>query len=115
MQTQCYLQRPTVIPGLGADRLLHVADEYEVIGEAQWQILETKSEEHIIKIHGLRYSKCRAVIFHTFCIGLCGIPYYVFSCYPRSNRFKYVKCSLKTADTIGCKYLFLLMYDIMSL
>ncbi|XP_026328514.1 probable cation-transporting ATPase 13A3 isoform X2 [Hyposmocoma kahamanoa] len=76
-------------------------DEYEVIGETQWQILETNSDEHIIKIHGLRYSKCRAVLFHTFCIGLCGIPYYVFSYYPRCHRFKYVNCSLKTADTIG--------------
>lgn len=104
MQTQCYLQSPTGIPGLECRPLPYVADEYEVIGEAQWQILETNSDEHIIKIHGLRYSKCRAVIFHTFCIGLCGIPYYIFSCYPRCHRFKYVKCSLKTADTLGCEY-----------
>lgn len=75
-------------------------EEYEVIGEAQWQILDNSGDEQIIKIYGLKYSKLRAFLYHTICILLCGLPYFVVAYYPSCNRFKYVKCSLKMAEEI---------------
>ncbi|XP_047526862.1 polyamine-transporting ATPase 13A3-like isoform X1 [Vanessa atalanta] len=85
---------------LNMNNTLVANDEYEVIGEAQWQILETNADEQVIKIYGYKYSKIRAVIFHTVCMSLCGLPYFAFSYYPTLNRFKYIKCSLKTADEL---------------
>ncbi|XP_059062171.1 polyamine-transporting ATPase 13A3-like [Achroia grisella] len=76
------------------------SDEYEVIGEAQWQTLENSGDEQIIKIYGLKYSKIRGIFFHTFCILLCGLPYFILASYPSYNRFKYIKCSLKMAEEI---------------
>ncbi|XP_041976131.1 polyamine-transporting ATPase 13A3-like [Aricia agestis] len=76
------------------------SDEYEVIGETQWQILENKVDDQVIKIFGYKYSKIRAAVFHFCCIILCGIPYFALSYYPTLNRFKYLKCSLKTAKEI---------------
>ncbi|KAG6448590.1 probable cation-transporting ATPase 13A3 [Manduca sexta] len=75
-------------------------DDYEVIGEAQWQILENSGEEQVIKIYGFLFSKLRAVVFHIVCVLLCGIPYFAISYYPTWHRFKYKKCSLKTAKEI---------------
>ncbi|KAJ0179942.1 hypothetical protein K1T71_004533 [Dendrolimus kikuchii] len=75
-------------------------EEYEVIGEAQWQILENSGDEQIIKIHGYKYSRLRAFLFHTICVLLCGLPYFALAYYPSCNRFKYLKCSLKTAEEI---------------
>ncbi|KAI8428833.1 hypothetical protein MSG28_007488 [Choristoneura fumiferana] len=49
-------------------------DDYEVIGEAQWQILENVVDEEIFKIYGFKYSKWRSIIFHAICIALCGLP-----------------------------------------
>ncbi|XP_075970518.1 polyamine-transporting ATPase 13A3-like isoform X2 [Anticarsia gemmatalis] len=71
-----------------------------VIGETQWQVLENSGDEQTIKIYGFKYSKLRATLFHTVCILLCGLPYFVLAYYPSYNRFKYTKCSLKTADEI---------------
>ncbi|XP_049865896.1 polyamine-transporting ATPase 13A3-like isoform X2 [Pectinophora gossypiella] len=75
-------------------------DEYEVIGEAQWQILENTQDDQLIKIYGFKYSKLRAAIFHSICIALCGLPYFFLACYPSFNRFKYLKCSLRTAEEV---------------
>ncbi|XP_022816186.1 probable cation-transporting ATPase 13A3 isoform X1 [Spodoptera litura] len=75
-------------------------DEYEVIGETQWQIIESSGDEQTINIHGFKYSKLRATLLHTVCILLCGLPYFALAYYPSYNRFKYVKCSLKTAKEI---------------
>ncbi|XP_063379335.1 polyamine-transporting ATPase 13A3-like [Cydia fagiglandana] len=75
-------------------------DDYEVIGEAQWQILENVVDEEIFKIYGYKYSKLRAIIFHTVCVALCGLPYFALGYYPSLNRFKYLKCSLKMAEEI---------------
>ncbi|XP_028179120.1 probable cation-transporting ATPase 13A3 [Ostrinia furnacalis] len=75
-------------------------DEYEVIGEGQWQTLENSGDEQVIKIYGFKYSKVRAIIFHSTCILLCGLPYFALSYYQSYNRLKYIKCSLKTAEYI---------------
>ncbi|XP_048484806.1 polyamine-transporting ATPase 13A3 isoform X7 [Plutella xylostella] len=75
-------------------------DDYEVIGEAHWQVLETGAEDLIIKIYGYQYSKWRTILFHIFCIALCGLPYFVLASYPTYNTLKFIKCSLKTADVI---------------
>ncbi|XP_022816187.1 probable cation-transporting ATPase 13A3 isoform X2 [Spodoptera litura] len=71
-----------------------------VIGETQWQIIESSGDEQTINIHGFKYSKLRATLLHTVCILLCGLPYFALAYYPSYNRFKYVKCSLKTAKEI---------------
>lgn len=89
--------------------MLYVIDEYEVIGEAQWQVLETNADDQVIKIYGYKYSKLRAIIFHTVCIILCGLPYFAFAYYPTLHRFKYVKCSLKTAEELCGEYLIVLL------
>ncbi|CAB3243695.1 unnamed protein product [Arctia plantaginis] len=75
-------------------------DEYEVIGETQWQTLENSGDEQTIKIYGFKHSKLRTALFHTVCILLCGLPYFALAYYPWFNKFKYIKCSLKTADVI---------------
>lgn len=75
-------------------------DEYEVIGEAFWQTLEIPGEEQILKIYGYKYSKMHALVFHSICTVLCGVPYIALLYYPKYNRFKYVKCSLKSAEKI---------------
>ncbi|CAH0627196.1 unnamed protein product [Chrysodeixis includens] len=75
-------------------------DDYEVIGETQWQVLEDCGDEQTIKIYGYKYSKWRAILFHSACILLCGIPYFVLAYYPAYNRLKYVSCSLKLANQI---------------
>ncbi|CAG9785123.1 unnamed protein product [Diatraea saccharalis] len=75
-------------------------DEYEVIGEGQWQTLENSGDEQIIKIYGFKYSKVRAILFHSTCILLCGLPYFALAYYPSYNRFKYLKCSLKMAEQV---------------
>ncbi|XP_013188723.1 polyamine-transporting ATPase 13A3 [Amyelois transitella] len=75
-------------------------DEYEVIGEAQWQALENNGDEQMIKIYGLKYSKIRAILFHSVCILLCGIPYFILASCPSYNRLRYTKCSLRMADEI---------------
>ncbi|XP_072940541.1 polyamine-transporting ATPase 13A3-like isoform X2 [Epargyreus clarus] len=71
-----------------------------VIGEAQWQVLENHGEEQVIKIHGYNYSKLRAAIFHIVCIGLCGLPYFVLAYYPKFTKLKYNKSSLRMAKNI---------------
>ncbi|XP_045764970.1 polyamine-transporting ATPase 13A3-like [Maniola jurtina] len=76
------------------------SDDYEVIGETQWQILENISEDHVIKIYGYKYSKIRAIVFHSICALLCGLPYFALAYYPTLNRFKYLKCSLKMAEEV---------------
>ncbi|KAJ8732100.1 hypothetical protein PYW08_014830 [Mythimna loreyi] len=75
-------------------------DEYEVIGETQWQIIESSGDEQTINILGFRYSKLRAILLHIVCILLCGLPYFALAYYPSYNRFKYKKCSLKAAEEI---------------
>ena len=87
-----------------ADPLFYVADEYEVIGETQWQVIENSGDEQTINIHGFIYSKLRAILLHTVCILLCGLPYFALAYYPSYNRFKYIKCSLKAADYICGKF-----------
>lgn len=103
----CHNSHPTVTRYI--DRVLYVTDEYEVIGEAQWQVLETNADDQVIKIYGYKYSKLRAIIFHTVCIILCGLPYFAFAYYPTLHRFKYVKCSLKTAEELCGEYLIVLL------
>ncbi|XP_047019982.1 polyamine-transporting ATPase 13A3 isoform X2 [Helicoverpa armigera] len=71
-----------------------------VIGETQWQVIESSGDEQTINIHGFTYSKLRAALLHTVCILLCGLPYFALAYYPSYNRFKYIKCSLKTAKEI---------------
>ncbi|OWR45405.1 putative cation-transporting ATPase 13A3 [Danaus plexippus plexippus] len=75
-------------------------DEYEVIGEAQWQLLENTPEDQVVKIYGLEYSKFRAFVFHSVCAMFCGLPYFVLSYYPKLHGLKYVKCSLRTAKKL---------------
>ncbi|XP_038210252.1 probable cation-transporting ATPase 13A3 isoform X1 [Zerene cesonia] len=75
-------------------------EEYEVIGEAQWQILEGSADDQAIRIYGYKYSRLRSTIFHTICVSLCGLPYFALAYHPAYNRFKYIKCSLKTAEDI---------------
>ncbi|CAH2236992.1 jg9485 [Pararge aegeria aegeria] len=75
-------------------------DDYEVIGETHWQILENNGEDHVIKIYGYKYSKIRAIIFHSICIVLCGLPYFALAYYPTLNLFKYLKRSLKMAEEV---------------
>ncbi|CAK1553646.1 unnamed protein product [Leptosia nina] len=74
-------------------------EEYEVIGEAQWQMLEG-TDDQAIRIYGYRYSKLRSTIFHAICVSLCGLPYFALAYYPLYNRHKFIKCSLRTAENI---------------
>lgn len=85
---------------MSVDRLLYISDEYEVIGEGQWQTLENSGDEQVIKIYGFQYSKVRAILFHSSCILLCGLPYFALAYYPSYNKYKYLTCSLKTAEHI---------------
>lgn len=87
---------------------LYIADDYEVIGEAQWQILENVVDEEIFKIYGFKYSKWNSIIFHIICIVLCGLPYVAMAYYPSYNRFKYLKCSLKMAELICGKFIYII-------
>ncbi|KAJ2946942.1 hypothetical protein O0L34_g16288 [Tuta absoluta] len=75
-------------------------DDYEVIGESQWQVLETTVDDQVIKIFGHKYSKTRAVLFHIVCVALLGLPYFFLAYSPRLNRYKYLKCSLRTAEEV---------------
>ncbi|XP_022117134.1 polyamine-transporting ATPase 13A3 [Pieris rapae] len=74
-------------------------EEYEVIGEAHWQILEG-SDDQAIRIYGYKYSRFRSTIFRAICISLCGLPYFALAYSPAYNRYKYIKCSLKNAEHI---------------
>lgn len=76
------------------------SDEYEVIGETQWQILENCCDEPPLTIYGFKHSKFHSILFHTICISLCGLPYLALVYYPSYKRFMYTKCSLKMADEI---------------
>lgn len=104
MQTQCYHHIQRWSPVLYVDPFSVFSDEYEVIGEAQWQTLESSGDEQVIKIYGFKYSKLRAILFHSTCMLLCGLPYFALAYYPSYNRFKYLKCSLKTAEFICGNY-----------
>lgn len=98
-----------VSPDWSTDLLLYVADEYEVIGEANWQVLETNSQESdelVVTIRGFQKAKLRSLAFHGTCISLCGFPYLFLSYYPKYNRLKFKKCSLKVADYICSKFSF---------
>lgn len=78
-------------------------DAYEVIGEANWQVLEnhhSESDEITIKIQGFKKSQLRTFLFHAFCISFFGLPYLIISYYPTYNTLKYKKSSLKTADYV---------------
>ncbi|KAL4710496.1 hypothetical protein ACJJTC_008898 [Scirpophaga incertulas] len=76
------------------------SEEYEIIGEAQWQILESSGGDQTLKIYGFHYSRFRATLFHCICILLCGLPYFALAYYPSWNKLKYQKCSLRTADYV---------------
>ncbi|CAH2075248.1 unnamed protein product, partial [Iphiclides podalirius] len=75
------------------------SDEYEVIGDPQFQIFET-AEDQVFKIRGYQYSRWRTILFHSFCFALCGLPYFALHNYPKYYKLKYVKSSLKNANYI---------------
>ncbi|XP_013178033.1 PREDICTED: probable cation-transporting ATPase 13A3 [Papilio xuthus] len=77
-----------------------VNDEYEVIGDPQWQIFENAVDDQIIRIRGYKYSKFRSILFHSVCIALGGLPYFALSNYPKYYKLQYIKSSLKFANVI---------------
>lgn len=80
--------------------------DYEVIGEAKWQTLDNNGTENEVYAYGYKYSKFRAVLFHTLCILSCGIPYFALAYYPMIHRCKYINVSLRQATAIGSKWYF---------
>lgn len=79
------------------------SDDYEIIGEAHWQILENAqqgTDEVVLRVYGYRENFMRKFVFHLCGVLLCCIPYFVVSYYPKYGMLKYSKCSLNSAKIV---------------
>lgn len=79
---------------------------YEYIGEPFHQVLETSGPDEVTyNIYGYKQSSCRLICYHLFSILLGGLPYLLFSLYPKYSVVKFEKCPLQIADLILGKYI----------